>query len=892
MTSLGPKFGRVTVYGAGVTGLTLAHELITRGFAVTVVEPTMARDAEGQTHLCVGGMAASQIVPVDPHENEGRAPAEGNSWHTVSTASQGGVQCLIEMDSGGSTLSDEAKQKLDDFVAQLESTYPQGHYTLNVTGLVNPRADRMFDASQARVLGRQRAAAVAMYLHEAPHAIPRDKISFKATTNDDLRMPKVAGAYLSTRSVVLPGEHGYRYFPSFYRHMYDTMQRIPLYDGDGNVTAQTVYDNLESSLSVTVARKGHDPILFSMLPPSGIQELRESLIATLASTNASGMDLMLIALRMLRYLTPCSARRAELYEDVSLLDFLQARRDGKADVRYSEDFLDYLRTAPRILAAIDPDTGDARTNANIAVQLLQPDNGTRVNGTLNGPTSTALFGPWVQHLRKLRVQFVRGKLLPLKVVEGKLRAEVELYEGPDPIPEHFELVEGCAGDSPPDPGEPRTYVDHADYVLTALDAATAETLSAELPKVGVPAGLEGYTSAEVMPPSGWVGSGARDPDQAWQRFQWMSGVQYFFRQKVDVADGHVYFSDSAWGLSSISEQQFWLADPNLNTNGYSSLISVDIGDFETPSPHLGRAAKDCTAEEIAEAVWRQMLEAIDPSPEVELPAPTWYHLDTNLRFDNEDQTLSANTTPLQVPLAGDWHRRPGADPHTPEAQPNPTPGDLPEGVWQSRVGGYYVHWDRLIYAGTWKKTCTRITTMEAGNESARHAVNALLDHRHHHKSGAGEGPHQEPQPFVEGIASAVIAQNPLGALARIWDPEQHEFSDFVPLKELDAELFARGLPHLFDVLLIETGPQAWSQLGLMPFAGLPNFGEIQKWTADAVAWQQSTSAALGVLGTPELHASILAGLRKLRELFSGLLSSTPSSNSDADADPSSEATDP
>lgn len=28
----------------------------------------------------------------------------------------------------------------------------------------------------------------------------------------------------------LPGEHGFRFFPSFYRHVFDTMRRIP--DGD------------------------------------------------------------------------------------------------------------------------------------------------------------------------------------------------------------------------------------------------------------------------------------------------------------------------------------------------------------------------------------------------------------------------------------------------------------------------------------------------------------------------------------------------------------------------------------------------------------------------------------------------------------------------------------
>src|SRR6476469_9005108 len=37
----------------------------------------------------------------------------------------------------------------------------------------------------------------------------------------------------------LPGEHGFRFFPSFYKHVTDTMKRIPFEDQPGGV-----YDNL------------------------------------------------------------------------------------------------------------------------------------------------------------------------------------------------------------------------------------------------------------------------------------------------------------------------------------------------------------------------------------------------------------------------------------------------------------------------------------------------------------------------------------------------------------------------------------------------------------------------------------------------------------------------
>ena len=49
-------------------------------------------------------------------------------------------------------------------------------------------------------------------------------------------------------------------------------------------------------------------------------------------------------------------------------------------------------------------------------------------------------------------------------------------------------------------------------------------------------------------------------------------------------------------------------------------------------------------------------------------------------------------------------------------------------VWQARHGGYQVHNNSVVFAGTWNKTFTRITSMEAACESGRHAVNAILDH--------------------------------------------------------------------------------------------------------------------------------------------------------------------
>ena len=52
----------VTIFGAGIAGLTVAHELVERGFHVQVVEP---QESQFEEYECeVGGMAANQFSRV------------------------------------------------------------------------------------------------------------------------------------------------------------------------------------------------------------------------------------------------------------------------------------------------------------------------------------------------------------------------------------------------------------------------------------------------------------------------------------------------------------------------------------------------------------------------------------------------------------------------------------------------------------------------------------------------------------------------------------------------------------------------------------------------------------------------------------------------------------
>jgi len=64
------------------------------------------------------------------------------------------------------------------------------------------------------------------------------------------RSMSVAGSGVGRR-MDLPGEHGFRFFPGFYKHITDTMSRIPF--GVGRAKCR---DNLVQAARILLARQG------------------------------------------------------------------------------------------------------------------------------------------------------------------------------------------------------------------------------------------------------------------------------------------------------------------------------------------------------------------------------------------------------------------------------------------------------------------------------------------------------------------------------------------------------------------------------------------------------------------------------------------------------------
>src|ERR1700722_9195568 len=70
----------------------------------------------------------------------------------------------------------------------------------------------------------------------------------------------------------LPGEHGFRFFPGFYKHVTDTMRRIP-YGDHGNT-----YDNLTVATRILLARAGKNEITWVARTPTSLDDFRTFLL--------------------------------------------------------------------------------------------------------------------------------------------------------------------------------------------------------------------------------------------------------------------------------------------------------------------------------------------------------------------------------------------------------------------------------------------------------------------------------------------------------------------------------------------------------------------------------------------------------------------------------------
>ncbi len=634
----------------------------------------------------------------------------------------------------------------------------------------------------------------------------------------------------------VPGEHGFRFFPAYYLHIWDMFQRIPLYQPTQNAhgtasweaTSRTVYDNVRRVVTQGMTVSSKPSLVFPREMPRSPAEFL-GILSQLAGMGFTAGDIATFESRLVRYLVTSPLRRALELENLSAYEFFTGydRKTKTSRYVYSPPFNALLGEMPKVLAAFDSRWGDARTNISTYLQLYlnmdRRDN--KADGVLNGPTTEAWFDHWYRHLVALGVDFVRNAAMsldapafdPSQPPHLRPRVQITLADGNRVAP---------------------------DYTIVAVDAPAAEIITGALRAAGNTGGtvakLEGFTTY-APPPDGPLQPVTTRPQQLrnpynmdelgrvpWDRFQTLCGIQYYFDTEFQLLRGHMLYAGTEWALSSINQQTFWERQPILDRDGYVSVLSVDIGDFNAPSTHLvdesgrGKAARDCTPDEIAAEVWRQIISALtcndDTLSNKAVPWPAWYTLDRNLRMAHGpgqgNGRVVRNETPYLVPIIGDWKNRPSSDPWNPQGSSWTTAPpeywwleDLEQrNVWQARHGGYQVQNNSLVFAGTWNKTFTRMTSMEAACESGRHAVNAILDHYVWVQSGGLDRRNRTtlgwefPFDFLDqGLSSPIRLPTPAGDYCYVFDIENREPADTRPLRTLDSDYCQRSLPPPWDM---------------------------------------------------------------------------------------------
>jgi uncharacterized protein with NAD-binding domain and iron-sulfur cluster len=456
----------------------------------------------------------------------------------------------------------------------------------------------------------------------------------------------------------LPGEHGFRFFPGFYHHIPDTMRRTP----DGK-NPNGVYDNLvDVSGGRSPRTNGRaDAQLFGVIPdplevtrPGGVQRLIVEEI--LKQQGVPPAELEFFVNRLLVFLTSCEERRYGQWEKTSWWDFVRA--EGKS-AEYQKVVASGLT---RTVVAAKETVASTRTIGNMGeafvMNAMQRGNDGALDRVLDAPTNEAWIDPWVAHLEKLGVRFVVGQTVDrLDIARGRV-----------------------AGARVRDRAGTRRRVD-ADWFVLAVPAERVVPLLRADVLAAAPE-LEGIKDLRV---------------------DWMNGIQYYLRETVDIAAGHISFVDAPWALTALTQGQFWAERDWRRDYGDGTVadcLSVDISDWDSPGMFNRKPAKECTAEEIAVEVWKQIKAHLEDTGEVHLPDEilhSWF-LDPGIQWDPV-RRRNSNDEPLLVNTVGSWEKRPDA--------------------------GTQI--SNLVVAGDYVRTNIDLATMEGANESGREACNVLLD---------------------------------------------------------------------------------------------------------------------------------------------------------------------
>ncbi len=548
----------------------------------------------------------------------------------------------------------------------------------------------------------------------------------------------------------LPGEHGFRFFPGFYKHIINTMQRIPVNDPAGNY--KCVADHLVIAQVLMMTRYVGQPLTVTARFPESLADIERNLHMMFDNKlDISDDDYAFFAERIWQLMTTCWDRRREEYDKISWWQYIDAANPARSD-----DYRKYFAIGlTRTLVAAKADEVSIKTGGDILVQLMlnMATPGFYSDRLLDGPTSEVWIQPWLEYLttpqpnRPNTATFFFEHKLKEFVCDSSRVTSVIATKSDGTDPRHIK----------------------GDYFIAAV------------PIEVMVEHLQDTRATKVMDPADRI---ILDLDPSLtsilslnKHVRWMNGIQFFLKKDVPVNPGHVTYIDTPWALTSISQKQFW---KNIDLSHYGNgevegILSVDVSDWTTPGcvppddylapqhlpgkPFPGpfpqqdetwvmKAAQYCNEFQVMAGVWTQLKKSLN-HPQTLITDDLiydwylcpdkiyWRQPETTPPIDDAGSAAPGTTAPVHK--VHNWP--PCSDDPAPVSKSLTHDSQKPKVFEDAELGepllvnavrtwahrpDAFTNIPNFFLASDYVRTFTDLATMEGANEAARRAVNAIL----------------------------------------------------------------------------------------------------------------------------------------------------------------------
>ena len=483
------------------------------------------------------------------------------------------------------------------------------------------------------------------------------------------RREVVGGKAASAQIRGLPAEHGFRFFPGFYRHVTETMKDIPAARREGNVEQHLV--ELDTALITDQhGRKMTVPLPTTDGHPGMSERMRG--MSTFRKSMPGPIECLSFMTLLARLATTSDRRWDDQYERQSWLEHtMSSQRPRPPSKKFREVFAIGLT---RTFVATRAEEMNARTGGKILLQLLYdsyfgPPIRRAPDRALDGPTTKVWIDPWREHLIDKGVVFRPGFTV----------CDIQTRDG---------RVSGLRGRATGGTSRPRSPGGKAfDWYVLAVPCEVLQEILVKSPGlIELDPDLAGVFNLET---------------------RWMNGIVLGLPEELDppLPKGHVLCLGSEWAVTLLDQTKVWSDEHLVDVSKrFKTVLSIDISDWDSPGRAGVPAKWPPERHELVADLWRQLQ---DQLPQLKgMDPPKHFNLDADIEYAVTPTkkgkpvtiaTMRTNQEPLLVNTPESWANRPKAHTNVPN----------------------------LFLAGDFVRTYTNFASMEAANESARRAAYRL-----------------------------------------------------------------------------------------------------------------------------------------------------------------------